>query len=42
MQARKNNRGKIEIMADILNLSTVGMKKTHVMYRAKLEEEIRK
>jgi predicted transcriptional regulator len=39
MSARKNNRGKIEIMADILNLSTVGIKKTHIMYRANLSYE---
>ena len=39
MSARKNNRGKIEIMADILNLSTVRVKKTHVMYRANLSYE---
>jgi predicted transcriptional regulator len=36
---RKNNRGKIEIMADILGLSTVGIKKTHIMYRANLSYE---
>lgn len=39
MSARRNNRGKIEIMADILNLSTVGIKKTHIMYRANLSYE---
>lgn len=39
MSARKNNRGKIEIMADILNLSTAGIKKTHIMYRANLSYE---
>ena len=39
MSARKNNRGRIEIMADILNLSTVGIKKTHIMYRANLSYE---
>lgn len=39
MSARKNNRGKIEIMADILNLSTIGIKKTHIMYRANLSYE---
>lgn len=37
--ARKNNRGKIEIMADILSLSTVGTKKTHIMYGANLSYE---
>ncbi len=36
---RKNTRGKIEIMADILSLSTVGTKKTHIMYRANLSYE---
>jgi predicted transcriptional regulator len=36
---RKNNRGKIEIMADVLGLSTVGIKKTHIMYRANLSYE---
>jgi predicted transcriptional regulator len=39
MSERKNNRGKIEIMADVLNLSTVGIKKTHIMYRANLSYE---
>lgn len=39
MSERKNNRGKIEIMADILELSTAGIKKTHIMYRANLSYE---
>ena len=39
MSERKNNRGKIEIMADVLALSTVGIKKTHIMYRANLSYE---
>ncbi|MEW5840526.1 winged helix-turn-helix domain-containing protein [Nitrososphaera sp.] len=39
MSERKNNRGKIEIMADVLTLSTVGIKKTHIMYRANLSYE---
>ena len=39
MSERKNNRGKIEIMADVLNLSTVGIKKTHIMYKANLSYE---
>lgn len=39
MSDRKNNRGKIEIMADILALSTSGIKKTHIMYRANLSYE---
>jgi predicted transcriptional regulator len=33
---QKNNRGKIEIMADILNVSTSGIRKTHIMYKANL------
>jgi len=39
MHERKNNRGKIEIMADVLALSTAGIKKTHIMYRANLSYE---
>jgi predicted transcriptional regulator len=39
MSERKNNRGKIEIMADVLALSTTGIKKTHIMYRANLSYE---
>ena len=39
MPERKNNRGKIEIMADVLSLSTTGIKKTHIMYRANLSYE---
>lgn len=39
MAERKNNRGKIEIMADVLSLSTAGIKKTHIMYRANLSYE---
>jgi predicted transcriptional regulator len=39
MSERKSNRGKIEIMADILSLSTSGIKKTHIMYRANLSYE---
>lgn len=39
MSTRKNNRGKLEIMADILNLSQAGIKKTHIMYRANLSYE---
>lgn len=39
MSEKKSNRGKIEIMADILSLSTVGIKKTHIMYRANLSYE---
>jgi predicted transcriptional regulator len=33
---RKNIRGKIEIIADVLALSTSGIRKTHIMYRANL------
>src|SRR5215210_8412026 len=36
---RKNNRGKIQIMGDVLALGTSGIKKTHVMYRANLSYE---
>jgi predicted transcriptional regulator len=32
----ENNRGKIEIMADVVYLSTSGIKKTHIMYKANL------
>lgn len=33
----RKNRGKIEIMAEILELSTPGtIRKTHIMYRVKL------
>jgi predicted transcriptional regulator len=32
----ENNRGKLEIMADVVNLSTSGIKKTHIMYKANL------
>lgn len=33
---RKNNRGRIEIIADILELAAAGVRKTHVMYKANL------
>jgi predicted transcriptional regulator len=36
---RKNNRGKIQIMGDVLALATSAMKKTHIMYRANLSYE---
>ena len=39
MSERKNNRGKIQIMADVLYLSTMGIKKTHIMYKANLSYE---
>jgi predicted transcriptional regulator len=38
-KARNGNRGKIEIMADILSICTVGIKKTRVMYKANLSYE---
>jgi predicted transcriptional regulator len=36
---RKNNRGKIQIMGDVLALGTSGIRKTHIMYRANLSYE---
>jgi predicted transcriptional regulator len=39
MSERKNNRGKIQIMGDILALATSGIKKTHIMYKANLSYE---
>jgi predicted transcriptional regulator len=39
MSERKNNRGKIQIMGDIMGLATAGIKKTHIMYRANLSYE---
>jgi predicted transcriptional regulator len=36
---RKNNRGKIQILGDVLALATSGIKKTHIMYRANLSYE---
>jgi predicted transcriptional regulator len=39
MSERKNNRGKIQIMGDVLALATAGIKKTHIMYRANLSYE---
>jgi predicted transcriptional regulator len=39
MDERKNNRGKIQIMGDVLALATSGIKKTHIMYRANLSYE---
>jgi predicted transcriptional regulator len=38
-EQRKNNRGKIQIMGDVLELATSGIKKTHIMYRANLSYE---
>jgi predicted transcriptional regulator len=31
----KNNRGKIQIMGDVVALATSGKKKTHIMLKAK-------
>src|SRR5581483_4861407 len=39
MSERKNNRGKIQIMGDVLSLATSGIKKTHIMYRGNLSYE---
>ena len=39
MSERKNNRGKIQIMGDVLSLATSGIKKTHIMYKANLSYE---
>ena len=36
---RKNNRGKIQIMGDVLALGTSGIRKTHRMYKANLSYE---
>jgi predicted transcriptional regulator len=36
---RKNNRGKIQIMGDMLALGTSGIRKTHIMYKANLSYE---
>jgi predicted transcriptional regulator len=32
----ENNRGKLEIMADVVYLGTSSIKKTHIMYKANL------
>jgi predicted transcriptional regulator len=39
LSERKNNRGKIQIMGDVLALATSGIKKTHIMYKANLSYE---
>ncbi len=39
MTDRKSNRGKIQIMGDVLGLATSGIKKTHIMYKANLSYE---
>ena len=36
---RKNNRGKVQIMGDVLALGTSGIRKTHIMYKANLSYE---
>jgi predicted transcriptional regulator len=36
---RKNTRGNIQIMGDVLSLATSGIKKTHIMYKANLSYE---
>ena len=36
---RKNNRGRIQIIGDVLALATSGIKKTHIMYKANLSYE---
>lgn len=33
----KNNRGKIQIMGDVVALATSGIKKTHIMLKANLD-----
>jgi predicted transcriptional regulator len=35
----ENNRGKIEIMADIVDLCKAGIRKTHIMYKGNLSYE---
>jgi predicted transcriptional regulator len=39
MSERKNNRGRIQIIGDVLALATSGIKKTHIMYKANLSYE---
>ena len=39
MSERKNNRGKIQIIGDVLALATSGIRKTHIMYKANLSYE---
>jgi len=34
-----NNRGKIQIMADIVDLCKAGIRKTHIMYKGNLSYE---
>ncbi len=35
----ENNRGKIQIMADIVDLCKTGIRKTHIMYKGNLSYE---
>jgi len=35
----KNNRGRLQIIGDVLALATSGIKKTHIMYGANLSYE---
>ncbi|HKZ61911.1 MAG TPA: winged helix-turn-helix domain-containing protein [Nitrososphaera sp.] len=39
MSERKNNRGKTQIMGDVLALATSGIRKTHIMYKGNLSYE---
>lgn len=39
MCKNENNRGKIQIMADIVDLCKAGIRKTHIMYKANLSYE---
>ena len=39
MADRKSNRGRIQIIGDVLGLATSGIKKTHIMYRGNLSYE---
>jgi predicted transcriptional regulator len=37
--SERKNRGKIQIMGDVLALGTSGIRKTHIMYKANLSYE---
>jgi predicted transcriptional regulator len=39
MCKNENNRGKIQIMADIVDLCKAGIRKTHIMYKGNLSYE---
>ena len=39
MCKNENNRGKIQIMADIVDLCKAGLRKTHIMYKGNLSYE---